>query len=285
VWLAIFLLLLPAADAAGAPPVLVVSDGNAPPYREAVRALRAGGARVEHLALDDPGLRRRLRASPAKEVWIGLGPRSARRIAGFADRVRAAALLREKDVPAGLAAVTLDVPPRRQLRWIKTAFAPRRRVVVLRRPGSRSVDDSRLRKAAVDLGIELVLTDVKSAGEAAPALRAALRGRERQSLVWFVPDPTAINADTVSPLIRTALAARVPVVGFSGYFLRIGALAALQIDFGACARKALQIAAARKARSPAAPPEKVRFVVDGRLAERLGIRVTASKGDGIEVVR
>jgi len=266
---------LAAAPAGG---VVIVADSSAAPYQRAVDALRQQSGQVELLQIDDPALDERLTRSA--EVWVALGARSARRLAQSQVPNAAAMLLQATDVPEGIAAVTLDVPAYKQLLWIRTAFTQRRRVVVLRQR-SGPVQEAPVLAAANKLQLTVHWVEIDSPGEAVPALEKALRGHGRDSVLWLVPDPVAVNSDTVSPLAQAALAARVPVVGFSPYFLQIGALAAVKIDSTDAARQALRLAKSGTAK--VVPPDAAHLVVDGRLAERLGIAVQA--GEGVEVRR
>ncbi len=283
-WLPLLIVLglpgeLPAQGASTAP-IVLLADRDTRAYKQAAQGIADAGRPMQRRDPADPSTAALLLQPDDGRTWIAMGPRSARLLASATPRARAALLLRRNQVPEGLAAVTLQVPYARQLAWIRQAFPGRYRIVVLRKPGG-SVDDAALRSAAKALDLGLVLADVSSGGDAVPALETALRERRGSTLLLLLPDPVAVSTDTVAPLIQTALAARAPVVGFSDYFLRVGALAAVALDYRACGRQALVLATEAEPRS--APPATARLLVDGRLAERLGITVEA--GPGVEVRR
>lgn len=269
----------PTASLAGARVVLLIdkeSERSAVAVSDARTALGASGATVmvqTVAAASAPWT-----SGDDGTVWLALGKGAATALAAAPQRLRAALLVRTGE-SAGLPAVVVDVPLDVQLGWLATAFPGRTRVLVPRRPAG-SVDAA-LRSAAAAHGLTLELVDVMRPGETVPALQAALRRSGAPAVIFLVPDATALTPDTLAPLAQTALEARAPLVGFSAYFLRIGALAAAVSDVGATARQAATLA--RSGLVVEEAPHAARMVVDGRLAERLGIPVR--EGPGVEVRR
>lgn len=279
-WLA-SALQLASAPSAAAGPVYVIVDRETRAYKDAIAGIEQSGQRVEKVAASPAEVEQRLALAPADAVWLALGPAAAQLLGSVARPRRAALFVRANQAPAGVAAVTLEVPYQQQLTWIKTAFPGRRQLVVLRQRNSAAVPEEALRQAATALGLELVFAPVTSSGDAVAALEDALRGRSQQAVLWLLPDPVAVNTDTIAPLVQVALAARMPAVGFSDYFLRVGALAAVTVDYRACGVQALRLAEGGSAQIEA--PAAARLTIDGRLAERLGIAVKA--GPGVEIQR
>jgi len=183
---------------------------------------------------------------------------------------------------SSLSSVVVDVAFTEQLAWIAHAFPGRPRVVI---PRHGTVHDAALTDAARAAGVELQLVDVRAPGEAVPAVQAALR--KSGAIVLLIPDPVVVTADTIAPLAKTALDARAPLVGFASYFLRVGALAAVSFDTTDMARAALALARADTTGGASGAivkgPPNAKLVVDGKLAERLGVTVRA--GANIEVKR
>src|SRR5262249_45639355 len=152
-----------------------------------------------------------------------------------------------------------------------TAFPGRTRLVVVRSPAFGAAHDAALVAAAKARGFSLAFGDAASAGEVVPALEAALRQGSGPAVVWLLPDNQSITADSVAPLIQEALARRVPVVGFSAYFLRVGAVAAVTVDYAGLGKQAAQLAQAGTLHREA--PTAARLIVDEKLAQRLGVVV------------
>lgn len=263
--------------------VVVLADKRTRPFREAMTALSAAAVDVE--TVDAAAIAARL-AKPLRdgEVFVALGPQAASLLAKTSHR-GAAAIVRASEAPGGIPAVGVEVPPEAQLPWIRQAFPGRTRVLVLRKPGA--LDEAALIRA--EPRFRFVFVDVESPTTAVFALERALQTDRGKSLVWLLPDPAVITANTIAPLSQAALSARVPVVGFSAYFLRVGALAAVEVDFGQMARAALDLAARAPARlqGESSTSLKVKEVhappgahlrVNATLAARLGIVVREGRG-------
>ncbi len=221
-------------------------------------------------------------------VLLAVGRKSAQKISGIDGRKRAALFISRKDAPAGLAAVVVDTPAAVQLPWLAAAFPGRRRVVVARQPGRADRIDDELIAAAVVAGLDLLLVDVARPGDAVAAVDAALARPGGKAIVLFIADDAVITADTIAPLMQAAFRARVPVVGFSAYFKKVGAVAVVDTDVAQMVDEALAMATASvDCVAPCIAPQvasaSARLVVDGRLAERLGIPVQAAAH--VEVVR
>jgi len=268
-----------AAAPLGAVRVQVLQDGTTGAYAEALKGLAAAGATLETLP-EGSALNER---PPEGTVRLALGPKSALKLAG-APGPKAAALLHGWDVPPELAAVTLEPVPAELCGWLASAFPGRRRLLVLRgadaQPPARKVAVGALLAAARAAGLEVDAPEVASAGEAVPRLEASLQSERGEAIVFLAPDPAAVTADTLPPLLETAAGLRVPSVVSSPYFLKSGALAAVEPDAAASAVAAVQLAVSG---AHAVQPAPARLVVDGRLAERLGVPVAA--GPHVEVRR
>jgi ABC-type uncharacterized transport system substrate-binding protein len=265
--------------------VVVVADAPGRLVDEAIAGLAKDGTVVDlRLVGEVDGLG--VLVGPSV-VFLAAGPKSARALASWSPSTtapkRAAFLVKSADAPANIAAVSLDAPLAQQMAWLKSAFPGRSRVIV---PRSDAHGDAEIKDAAQKAGLTLALVDVKSPGEAVPAVDDALKKSSTPSMILLVPDAVAVTPDTVAPLVQDALSLRTPVVGFSTYFLKVGAIAAVAVDAAAMAKQAIALAVSQA--SPAASvavvaPESGHLVVDGRLAERLGVAVR--DGAGVEVRR
>ncbi len=246
------------AIAAPSEPVILLAD-NLVAAETARSALVADGSFVDVVAVADGAAA----LTRTDVTLLGLGRASCARLASAATTRKAC--------------IDTDGTAARHLALVARAFPGRTRVIVLRDP-ARAADDEGLRAAAALAGVTLVLVDVASPGEAVPAFVAALRAPGPPPVLLALPDKTVLTADTVAPLSQAALSARVPLVGTSAYFLKVGAVSAVVVDGADAARVALATA-----RGGSRPPPRVSMIIDGRLAQRLGIPVRA--GDGIEVRR
>lgn len=276
--------IMSAAMPARASDIILIADARGKQLDTATAALANAGHRVEVRLVDDANAL----ATKDGTVFLAAGKRSAAALAAASSsssRSSAAFLVKRADAPSTIASVVLEPSPEAQLAWARIAFPGRTRVVM---PRNDKRDDEAWQQAAKRTGMTLVLVDVRAPGEAVPALAAALPGAP--SIIVFVADPIAVTPDTVAPLVQSALASRTPAIGFASYFLKVGALAAVHVDVGASALQALDLALAPplaigspSTTSLAVAPTNGRLVVDGKLAERLG--VVTREGAGVEVRR
>lgn len=280
-----------ASAGARADSVVVVADALGKQSADVAAALLARHHTVRVLGVDDAAVAASIEASieavkGQDVVVLALGKKSAARVDRATAMKKAALFVSDKDAPAALAAVVVDVPLSSEVAWIARALPGRSRLVVARQP-RRADLDAALAAAAAAASLNLVLVDVNVPGEAVPAIDAALAKPGGKAVLLFVADDAVITADTIAPLMQSAFRARVPVVGFSSYFARVGAVAVVATDVAAMVDEALALARAPACTAPCAAPHvasaSAHLSVDGRLAERLGVPVQA--GDHVEVSR
>ena len=259
-------------DAAVGEPVLLLGGG---PNADAVgAALAATGEQVSVVSAAETAAA----LTRTDVTLLATTPAACATLPGAQTPHRACVLVRRDAVPVGVAAVLADAAWATQLARVGHAFAGRTRVVVLRAPGD-AVRDAALSGAAAAAHLTLVLVDVRAPGETVPAFLNALRAPGGAAILLAVPDAAVLTADTVAPLTQAALSARVPLVGFSSYFLKIGSLGAFTADTATAALRAVVLARTQPGTVEEAP--SATLVVDGRLAQRLGIPVRG--GPGVEV--
>jgi ABC-type uncharacterized transport system substrate-binding protein len=240
----------PATTQAAPVDVLLVADGDALPYRQAAgaaeRRLTASGRNVgttttEALANDPAVVRRN------DVVFVGIGtgaaawlqkhlrPGSAMVYCLVADPKHIG--LHQGPPRIGVAT---DVPIPDQFRLIAQALPSARKVAVLYRS---KTPDSRLRaediRRLAPRGWTLDAVDVDSHNVTAAAIRAMLS--HRPDVVLTTPDKSVYDAPTVRALLLSAMCDGVPVFGFSGSFVRAGALVGVGIDPEAQGRQAAEI--------------------------------------------
>jgi hypothetical protein len=272
-------------SAVGGPIVVVVADAIGSQSTAVVAALTASHHTVRVVSVSD-GLPTGLGDDV---VVLAVGKKSARAVALSPLPRKAALFVSHADAPPNLAAVVVDVPVADQLTWIAQALPGRSRVVVARHPARGPVVDPPLRAAATAAGLTLLLVDVTAPGDAVPAVAAALDRPGARAVLLFLADDAVVTADTIAPLMQAAFRSRTPVVGFSSYFAKVGAVAVVTTDAAVMANEALALAMSTPDAAAAGPPAAHRssasagLLVDGRLAERLGIPVT--DGPHIEVRR
>jgi ABC-type uncharacterized transport system substrate-binding protein len=122
-----------------------------------------------------------------------------------------------------LTALFIDQPLSRQLDLLRLALPDSHRIGVILGPGSAALAEE-LRAGAKARSLDIAFATVGERAALYPALQALLPQSE---LLLLLPDPVAINADTVYGLLLASYRARVPVAGFSEGLLKAGSLFAL----------------------------------------------------------
>jgi len=282
---ALAVLLVVDVDAAfGAPiapaRVVVVRDEASKPYVAATEGALRGASSSTVLHVDDVTVKDALTRADGAHV-VALGPRAAARVEGLRAEHAAVALVRASEHTGALPVVDLEVSRATQAQWIARAFPGRTRVLVPTRAPS---DDPVLTSACARAGLTCERVVVDGPKETVFALERALRRDRQQALVWLLPDPGVVAGETVSALVELSIQARAPLVGFSMSFVKAGAAAAIRTDFAEMGVAARALAAAApSSETRRIDPPGARLVVNGRLADKLGI--TVARGEGVEVER
>lgn len=98
---------------------------------------------------------------------------------------------------------------------------------------------SRARQAAKRLGIELVTREVRNSKDVPGQLESL---RNKVDALWLLPDNTALAAEVSAAYFHFSQAERLPIVAFADYYLKLGALAVLELDRFDMGRQAGELA-------------------------------------------
>jgi hypothetical protein len=172
-----------------------------------------------------------------------------------------------------LSALFIDQPLSRQFELLRLALPEKHRVGIVLGPASRELEGE-LRGQAHGKELEPAFATV---GERS-GLYAALQALIPQSdVLLLLPDPVAINADTVYGLLLTSYRAQVPVVGFSEGLLNAGALLSLYSSAQQQGRQAAEMVRRLLAHEGGLPPPQYpRYFtvrVNGSVARSLGLHL------------
>ena len=282
-----------AAACAGAPaaePSLVlVSSESSPAFEQAASALlleleRGGLAAADvqrlssaelpgstalprlHVALGSPACAALAQREPRTPALCALIPRvSFERIAQDSGRRGG----------GQLSAVYLDQPLGRQLDLLRLALPAARSVGVLWGPESQA-QAAALAQAATARNLRLVTATVGAGEGVFPALKQVL---EDSDVLFAVADPQVYNGASIQNILLASFRARVPLLGFSGAYVRAGALLALYVT---PEQVGLQVAKVARAALlgrplPATPAYPRDFIVgvNENVARALGVSLDA----------
>ena len=94
--------------------------------------------------------------------------------------------------------------------------------------------------------------------------------------LWLVPDSTVLTNESIGFILEASLARRVPVIGFSPEFTRLGALLSLSVSYGEVGRETGVLAKRildgdRKLPAKPIPIERLKITVNLKTARFLGI--------------
>jgi ABC-type uncharacterized transport system substrate-binding protein len=281
------------AHAAHAQVLAVMSDGSAgyqavvDELRSDLTGVREGKLRVDSVTADHLG---RLDA-PARagyELVVTVGLAAAQAVVARGDTPPAQPVLclliprqaftrlaatASVERAQRLSAVFIDQPLARQVDLLRLALPERHRVGVVLGPNSQELEGS-LAAEAQRGGLELAAATVADRAALYPALQDLI---PRSDLLLLLPDPVAINADTVYGLLLTTYRAGVPVVGFSEGLLNAGALLSLFSSAQQQGRQGAEIAQRLLAHEGALPePQYPRYFsvrINASVARSLGLNL------------
>jgi putative tryptophan/tyrosine transport system substrate-binding protein len=172
--------------------------------------------------------------------------------------------------PAGTASGVSMLPsPERYLEQFRALGV--KRVGVVHDPAKTGYYLKRVRQLAQQLGIQLVVQEVRSPREVSGRLEQ-LKGQA--DALWMLPDTTAVTAETIEAWFNFSASMKLPLVTFSEQYLAKGALAALEINRTELGRQAAELAnsiLASGARTKPQDARKVQLRTNTALASRLGV--------------
>lgn len=141
--------------------------------------------------------------------------------------------------PGGhITGASLDIPVQTQMQRFKSIIPNLKKVGVIYTGNTKRLV-TEAQKAASELGIQLVLYQVKSARELPDALDSLCRSSDG---IWTVADEELTSPQFVRYTLLETLRNGLPIMGFSRSFVESGALFCLEPDYKYIGRQAAQIA-------------------------------------------
>jgi putative ABC transport system substrate-binding protein len=166
----------------------------------------------------------------------------------------------------------LEIPPDRQFKILRAFLPNLRKLGIL----SNSHNVAKLKELAAQAAansFQLQEFPVDSEKEVPQQLRSLLSASEA---LWLVPDSTVLTNESIGFIIETSLARRIPIIGFSPEFTRLGALLSLSVSYGEVGRETGVLAKRildgdRKLPAKPVPIERLKITVNLKTARFLGI--------------
>lgn len=172
--------------------------------------------------------------------------------------------------PNNFSAIYLDQPWARQFALIRHALPGRKKVGILLPPHSAELSTV-LGSAARAAGLVAIIELVDGEANLLPALKRLLA---ESDVLLAVPDPLIFNRNTIQSILITTYRHQVPLLGFSPFYVKAGAIAAV---FSAPEQIALQAGemvqrlAADRRLPPPQPPRYFSVGTNAQVARSLGI--------------
>jgi len=173
--------------------------------------------------------------------------------------------------------VSLDVPIEAQFRKLKEALPGVRRVGVLYEVGNQKLLKE-VNAAAQKTGFSIVAKPVRSEAEVPQMIEVLTKEADT---VWAQPDALIYNVNSASHIILTLIKSKVPFMAFSFSYVKAGALMAMESDYDSIGKQSARIAKEVLAGKspeliPVEAPENVSLAVNQRIADLIGVKITAN---------
>jgi putative tryptophan/tyrosine transport system substrate-binding protein len=167
----------------------------------------------------------------------------------------------------------LEIPAERQFKILRSFLPDLRRLGMLTNPAGRQPKLKETTAQAAAHSFQLQEFSVDNEKEVPQQLRALLGSTDA---LLLVPDSTVLTNDSIGYILETSLARRVPVIGFSPEFTRLGALLSVSVSYGEVGRETGVLAKRildgdRKLPAKPIPIERLKITVNLKTARFLGI--------------
>ena len=166
----------------------------------------------------------------------------------------------------------LEIPAERQFKILRAFLPELRRLGVLSNSGSQPKVKDTIAQAATQ-SFQLQAFPVESEKDVPQQLRSLVASTDA---LLLVPDATVLTNESIGYILETSLARRVPVIGFSPEFTRLGALLSVSVSYGEVGRETGVLAKRilegdRKLPAKPIPIERLKITVNLKTARFLGI--------------
>jgi putative ABC transport system substrate-binding protein len=170
--------------------------------------------------------------------------------------------------------VVLKVGIKEQFERIHKLFPQRKRLGVIYNPAVSAGEISQARNLMSAYDLSIYALPVDNAGGVGDALQRLTR--DQVDLIWMVIDESLAQAGTLEALVKHSLKEEIPLLGFSVYQVKAGALAAFCPDYADIGSQTAQLAQRLLEKGNAQPfetPRKVVIYVNQFMLKQLHLEV------------
>ena len=167
----------------------------------------------------------------------------------------------------------LEIPAERQFKILRAFLPNLRRLGVLSNSLGHIAKLKEITAQAAANSIQLQDFPVESEKDVPQQLRSLLAAVDA---LWLIPDSTVLTNESIGFILESSLARRVPVIGFSPEFTRLGALLSLSVSYGEVGRETGVLAKRildgdRKLPAKPIPIDRLKITVNLKTARFLGV--------------
>ena len=265
--------------------IAILNSSSISAYDQAVKGFKATGpSGAIYTEYDLQGdleqgktLARKIRASAASlVVAVGLKAALAARVEIVDVPIVYMMILNPSKHPLNAPNITgtlMEIPPERQFKLLRMFLPNLRQIGVL---ANSSYHTAALTEAAAQgsaYGFRVKQFPVAGEKDVPHQLRALLSTTDA---LWLIPDSSVLTNESIGFILESALAYRVPVIGFSAEFTRLGALMSLSASYGEVGRETGRLARRIldgdvKLPAKPIPIERLKITVNLKTARFLGI--------------
>ena len=186
-----------------------------------------------------------------------------------------------------LTGASLDIPPHTQFEALRSIVPAARKLGVIYNPQETEAVVSQAKKAAKEIGLELIGAPVASGDKVPEALRSLEKSVDA---LWSVADGTAFSSGSMETFFLHTLRNKIPFMGLSPAFVKAGALMALSVDYqevGAqCGGLATRVLGGEYPWTlPITTPQKLTLHINLKTAETIGLKIPTDRLKGAVVIR
>jgi len=174
-----------------------------------------------------------------------------------------------------LTGASMNIPIKMQFATLKSVFPELKRIGVLYNVEENKATIDKASTIAKEMGLELIAMSVSSEKDVPVAMNSL---REKIDALWMVADKIAFSTPSRHFILTYTLEKKIPFMGISFQFVKIGALLALSCDNAEMGRKSGQLTArilngSRPMDLPVTVPAKTRLSINLKTAKRIGLKI------------
>lgn len=265
--------------------ILIISNDNGLPYREAIAGFRVQIAATEKPIITEQTLRQIQATGSAaigqlkSDLIFALGNESLKWASQQTKQIPiVATMVLKENTPkqaSNITTVSLGYSLETQFRWMRKFFPHQNSVAILYNPVENAATINMATQICQQAGLKLVAIPVPTPKELPFALEQLAANVE---VLLAIPDETVMSVNTAKEVLLASFRNKVPMVGLSENWVKSGAFYALSWDYNDLgAQSALQ---AQKILNgtpvSAVPPEhprKVTYSVNAKIAEHMKMEI------------